>query len=120
MKLVIAGSRTFNFSTSALFTLLETHRIDLDGLSEIISGGASGIDTTAKQLADSVEIPFRLFSADWDTHGKAAGPIRNAQMAEHGDALLLVWDGASRGSSSMKTEMKKLGKPVYEIVIKSS
>jgi len=58
------------------------------------------------------------FPADWDTHGRAAGPIRNKQMAEYGDALLLIWDGESRGSANMKSNMKKLGKPVYEIIIK--
>ena len=33
------------------------------------------------------------FDTDWNKHGRAAGPIRNKQMAEYGDALLIIWDG---------------------------
>jgi hypothetical protein len=39
-------------------------------------------------------------------------------MAEYADALILVWDGKSRGSASMKREMEKLGKPIYEVIVK--
>ncbi len=38
-------------------------------------------------------------------------------MALYGDALLLIWDGKSRGSTSMRNEMKKLDKPVYEVIL---
>ncbi len=58
------------------------------------------------------------FPADWDTNGRSAGPIRNKQMAEYGDALLLIWDGKSAGSRNMKETMEKLNKPVYEYIIK--
>lgn len=61
---------------------------------------------------------YKEFPADWKAHGKAAGPIRNKQMAEYADALLLIWDGESKGSASMKNEMLKLNKPVYEVIIK--
>lgn len=62
--------------------------------------------------ADIVEFP-----ADWNTHGKAAGPIRNRKMAEYADALLLIWDGKSRGSTNMYNEMRKLDKPVFQIIV---
>ena len=65
----------------------------------------------------SKKIHFALFDADWETHGKAAGPIRNAQMAKYADALLLIWDWKSKGSANMKQEMFKLNKPVYEVII---
>lgn len=42
-----------------------------------------------------------------DGYGRAGGPIRNAKMAEYGDALLLIWDGKSRGSQSMLREATK-------------
>jgi hypothetical protein len=39
-------------------------------------------------------------------------------MAEYADALLLIWNGESRGSANMKENMVKLGKPVYEVILK--
>ncbi len=61
---------------------------------------------------------LKEFPPDWEKHGKAAGPIRNKEMAEYADALLLIWDGKSRGSASMKKEMEKLEKPIYEVILK--
>ena len=43
-------------------------------------------------------------------HDKAAGPIRNRQMAEYADYLIAFWDGESRGTRNMIETMKKLGK----------
>jgi len=37
------------------------------------------------------------YPADWDAHGRAAGPKRNAEMIDDGDALLAFWDGESPG-----------------------
>jgi hypothetical protein len=88
--------------------------------SEIVEGGAKGIDACGKAFANKYEFTHKLFPADWDKHGKAAGHIRNKQMAEYADALLLIWDGESRGSANMKSQMEKLKKPVYEIILKET
>jgi len=85
---------------------------------EIIQGGAPGIDSCAKKVAEELLGHSRTFDANWNAYGKSAGPKRNRQMAEYGDALLVIWDGESRGSANMKEEMLKLGKPVYEVVLK--
>lgn len=120
MKLIIAGSRTINikgYDLSVMIPVVTGHtRSEID---EIVSGLAKGPDTAGKDLANLVwNKNLKEFPADWETHGKAAGPIRNKQMAEYGDALLLIWDGESRGSKNMKQEMLKLGKPVYEVILR--
>jgi hypothetical protein len=84
---------------------------------EIVSGGAKGVDASAEWFAEVGKRPFKLFPADWDKHGKSAGPLRNREMAQYGDALLLIWDGKSPGSANMKAAMHRLKKPVYEIVM---
>lgn len=120
MKLLIAGSKTFKFDHDFIHEAIyavNNYETTFTNL-EIVSGGAKGIDSTAKEYAKRWNKPFTEFPADWDAHGKAAGPIRNKQMAEYADALLLIWDGESRGSANMKQQMLKLNKPVYEIIIK--
>jgi len=114
MRLIIAGSRSIALRGMALYHLSNF----FPNPDEIVSGGAKGVDTYADYYAKTIGKPFKLFKADWDTHGKAAGPIRNKQMAEYSDALLLIWDGKSKGSASMKKEMLKLKKPVYEVILR--
>lgn len=105
MKTIIAGSRDiidYGLVTEAM------NRIDWD-VTEIVSGGARGIDTLGERWASDNNVSLKIFPADWDTYGKAAGPIRNAQMAKYADALVAIWDGKSRGTSNMIGEAKDLG-----------
>ncbi len=127
MKLIIAGSRTLRVKPELIVALCELFNININCIgSEIVCGGAGGIDASGEafyrwySLSPSSFLTFKKFPADWGLYGKAAGPIRNEQMAEYADALLLIWDGASRGSASMKKEMEALGKPVYEVIFKSN
>lgn len=88
---------------------------------EIIAGECpTGPDAAAKKIDKYIGVTYKGFPADWETYGKSAGPIRNRQMAQYADALLLIWDGESRGSANMREEMQKLGKPVYEVIIRRS
>ena len=85
-------------------------------ISEIVSGGCRGIDLAGEQFASDYDIPVKRFLPDWSI-GKAAGPIRNKQMAEHSDALILVWDGRSKGSASMKKLAEQNGLKIYEYLV---
>ena len=116
MKLIIAGSRDYFPSENSIIRFLVEKNIPK--VKELVCGMCSGVDMCGKNWADNYEIPIKEFPADWKTHGKAAGPIRNKEMAKYADALLLIWDGKSRGSANMKQEMKKLNKPIYEVFIK--
>lgn len=123
MKLIIAGSRTLggNFSKYWLRDTLDQFGInheDPDALTEIVCGEAKGIDTLGKYFASVYHIPLISFPADWDKFGKSAGWIRNKQMGDYADALLLIWDGTSSGSKLMKDIMIKLNKPIYEVILR--
>jgi hypothetical protein len=133
MKLIIAGSRTIeNIDISRFVDNIAYEHIPDNQNNprelEIVSGGARGIDYLAKCLAQYYQtqsfrtvykVSYTEFPANWDKHGKAAGPIRNIAMAEYGDTLLLIWDGESRGSKNMKETMLELGKPIYEVILRS-
>ena len=117
MRLIIAGSRTLTFNISGMQDIIDNLiPLDID-ITEIVCGGADGIDTSGGHWAEFQTIKVMNFPANWIEHGKAAGPIRNAQMADYADALLLIWDGQSRGSSNMKQCMIKKGKPIYEVIL---
>jgi hypothetical protein len=55
-----------------------------------------------------------LFSADWDKLGKRAGVLRNEDMAKKADALVLIWDGESRGSANMLETARRYHLKIYE------
>lgn len=117
MKLIIAGSRDLQVPVEFIDGCLFTFKFP----TELVSGCAKGIDECGLNWAktqNSGNFPIKKFYPDWGTHGKKAGPIRNKQMAEYADELLLIWDGESKGSKNMKEEMLKLNKPVYEFIIK--
>jgi len=121
VKLIIAGSRDYNPSISFILESIRFH--NLQGALEIVSGKSKGVDYVGELFADWVEIPVKPFpveKSDWTKYGKAAGPMRNKQMAKYGDVLLLIWDGKSSGSASMKREMQLQKKPIYEVILKSN
>ena len=99
MKVVIAGSR--NITTFSVVELAINASGFREEITEVVHGGARGVDTTAEKWARLRKLPTKKFPADWDTHGLAAGAIRNRQMAEYADALIAVWDGRSRGTLMM-------------------
>jgi hypothetical protein len=81
-------------------------------ITEVISGTAWGCDKVGELWAITVDLPIRQFVPDWDRHGKAAGPIRNGEMAAFADRAICFWDGVSRGTKNMIDQMEKREKPV--------
>jgi hypothetical protein len=117
MKLIIAGSRHLRIDPEFIEISLNTFGIRKE-IEEIVSGGAPGIDWAGEEFSiDFLDQEAKIFQADW-SQGVQAGPVRNKKMADYGDALLIIWDGRSSGSADMKTQMLKLRKPIYEIILK--
>lgn len=109
MKTIIAGIRTLrSYSPVELAITVSGFRP-----TEIVSGGAEGADRLGEYWAKIHEIPIKRFPADWAKHGKAAGPIRNREMAQYADALVAIWDGESRGTKNMIDEARKRGIKVH-------
>lgn len=109
MRVIVAGSRegvqqeqVDDAVTKSGFTI-----------TEIVSGHARGVDQMGELIAEVNHLPIKLFPADWKQYGKAAGIIRNHEMALYADALIAVWDGKSKGTQHMILDMQKTGKPVY-------
>ena len=86
-----------------------------DGVDEIISGGADGIDTLAEQYADSHKISKHIIRPQYSKYGKAAPIARNKKMVELADEVLVIWDGRSKGSLSAVKYAKGMNKNVNVI-----
>lgn len=105
MKTIIAGSRGIENPGELVQTL---KRVPWE-ITEVVSGTASGADRLGEEYAEEQGLPLTKMPADWDKHGKAAGPKRNREMAEHADCAVILWDGESRGSKNMINEAYKRG-----------
>jgi hypothetical protein len=103
MKLIVAGGRDYILTDSDKEFLNDFHNDN--NIELLIHGGCSGVDNCAGDWAKSKNIPVKIFPADWKKHGKAAGPLRNREMAKHADAVILFPGG--RGTASMKSEAEK-------------
>jgi hypothetical protein len=113
MLTIIAGSRDIQGSEAERLIKAAIEACGFKGeITGILHGNCRGIDKTAGSLlADSW--PIYSLSADWDKHGKSAGPIRNYKMAKMAQALIAIWDGKSRGTANMIQMAEKEGLKVY-------
>lgn len=91
--------------------------LDMGPVAMLIHGGAQGADDEAECWAQWREIPVRQFKADWKTHGKAAGPIRNQQMIDEGKPDLVVAFPGGRGTADMVRRAKAANIHVIEIPV---
>lgn len=120
-KIIIAGGRDFNDYTLLTKVCNEAiPRMAGDNTPVIISGGAAGADSLGEQYAQENGIAIERHPADWKKHGKAAGPIRNAEMAACADFLIAFWDGKSRGTQNMMMNAVKKDIPCIVVTYNTS
>lgn len=112
MKLVVAGSR-FSSLEEADFGKLDAIHADF-GVTELVSGGAKGVDAAAELWAARRGIPVRVFKPDWARYRRGAGPVRNRQMAAYADAAA-VFPGGS-GTRNMLAEAQKAGLRIFNFM----
>lgn len=82
---------------------------------EIAHGGARGADSLAHFAAIELHIPVTVFPADWETHGKAAGILRNIAMLRTFQPDLVVAFPGGRGTAHCVREAQKRGIAVQEV-----
>jgi len=105
MKVIIAGSRHLE-DYDALRHLIE--EVDWP-VSEVVSGGCRGVDRLGERWAEEQGLPAKVMHADWVSYGREAGELRNRDMANYADGLILRWDGKSPGASCMLRESARAG-----------
>lgn len=107
LRVLICGSRDWT-DYERIYAILE-------GIAPyvacVIEGEARGADSLARRAAESLGIPVLKFPADWNKHGRAAGPIRNQQMLDEGkpNRVLAFQLHNSSGTTDMIRRAKKAG-----------
>jgi len=93
MRIAIVGSRAFqNCDVVSGFV----GRLPKGSI--VISGGAKGVDSWAAKAAREAGLETLVLEADWERHGRSAGPIRNHEIVKRSDEVAAFWDGSSRGT----------------------
>lgn len=77
----------------------------------VVSGGAKGVDEWAQIYAEERGLETLIFPADWNTHGKKAGHLRNHDIVKNCHRLVAFWDGLSTGTQHSVGLARKTGKP---------
>lgn len=90
MKTAIIGSRNI--------TNVDLSRFIPSGTTEIVSGGARGVDTVAKEYANRNGLKLTEFLPDYERFGRGTPLKRNITIIENADIVLAFWDGKSRGT----------------------
>jgi len=73
----------------------------------LVSGGAKGIDSCAKEYALANNIPITEFLPEYKKYGKTAPLKRNIEIILHSDFMLIIWDGKSRSTKHVIDNCKK-------------
>lgn len=116
MKVIVAGSREI-FDYNLVKQEIEKCPWEI---TEIVQGGARGVDSCAFSYAVMNGIKVIEFSALWNEFGKYAGIERNIRMSQYGDCLLAIWDGESYGTANMINLMLELEKPTKIVIVEKS
>jgi hypothetical protein len=98
VKVLVCGGRHYRDRLAVRRVLDAALR---SGPVSIIQGGARGTDKLAREWAIDRGVDCVTFHADWETHGPAAGPIRNAQMLSDGKPNLVLAFPGGRGTADM-------------------
>ena len=109
IRLIIAGGRDFN-DFDLMIDSLGTFLPDVD-LTQLVllCGEARGADIMGKNIMlQFPDVTIESYPADWNTYPRAAGMIRNTQMAENATHLLAFWDGKSSGTRHMITTAQRM------------
>ena len=118
MKVIIAGPRDFSDANELELAIADARKEGIE-ITEVVCGKARGVDTLGEEWAKRSGIPVKPFPADWNKHGKAAGHVRNGEMARYGEALIaLSYVSPSRGTFNMILQAKEHGLRVHVRYVK--
>ena len=109
MKVAVVGSRSIQLKNLSVYLPEDT--------TEIISGGAKGVDHAARSFALAHKIKLTEYYPDYPRYGRGAPLRRNILIIEEAEMVLAFWDGVSRGTKYVIDQCRKRGIPIQVIKV---
>ena len=110
MKVAVVGSRDLTNITLDQYIPKETD--------EIVSGGAVGVDLCAAEYAKKKGLKLTVFLPQYERYGRAAPIVRNKEIVDYADKIIVFWNGSSKGTRSVIKYAEKIGKNLKVILCK--
>lgn len=110
---LVCGGRDYD-DREQLFRVLDAAHMS-NPIILLMHGAAKGADTLAEEWARNSGVPCQAYHADWETHGKAAGPIRNQRMLDNGLPHMVIAFLGGKGTADMMRRAKAADVPVVRI-----
>ena len=104
MKVAVVGSRNLTINNLGDYLPKDT--------TEIVSGGARGIDRCAREYANTHNIKLTEILPQYEIYGRSAPLKRNLQIIRYADMVLAFWDGKSNGTRFVIENCKKENIPI--------
>lgn len=108
-RIIVCGGRDYR-DERTIRTVLSV----LYGAEVLVHGDARGADRMAASVGADLGFTTEPWPADWNAHGKAAGPIRNQQMLDAGADLVVAFPGG-RGTEDMVRRARAAGVTVLRV-----
>jgi hypothetical protein len=114
LRVLVCGGRNYD-DYPGLAAWLDRFHAERGPVAVLIHGGAKGADSLAERWAMARGISIARYDADWERHGRAAGPIRNKQMLDEGKPDIVVAYPGGRGTANMISQARSRGVAVIEV-----
>ncbi len=111
MKIAIIGSR-------GLLPSEEELQAVLGEATEIVSGGAKGVDACGAAYACRHGLRLTEFLPDYARYRRGAPLVRNQAIVDYADCVVAFWDGHSKGTKFVIDYAQKVGKPCRVVLKK--
>ena len=109
MKVAVIGSRNIEVKDVGVYLP--------SNVTELISGGARGVDTSVCRYAAAVGVPLIEILPDYARYGRSAPLRRNEEIVTRAELVIALWDGASRGTAHVIGLCRRLGKPIKVYIL---
>lgn len=118
MRVLVTGGRDYTNDFFVSMTLASIGKLFNDDVTLIV-GDATGVDAMARKSGEALGWSVEVFNADWDEHGRAAGPIRNKRMIEEGRPDICIAFPGGRGTQNCMEQAEQAGIPVHRVSTQS-
>lgn len=116
VNVCISGTRNVLEDKSKVLKVL-TKLKDVNDIFLHIGDCKTGVDKIALDFAVENKINHKVYKADWEKYGKAAGPLRNKEMSILSSCLIAFPSKTSKGTINCINIFKKQKKDVLTIPV---